>query len=44
MDVKDSEIIVSGYHRDVFSGGTLEDVTTSSSCMPRVRSPPMTGP
>ena len=27
MDVKDSEILVSGYHRDVFSGGTLEDVT-----------------
>ena len=27
MDVRDSEILVSGYHRDVFSGGTLEDVT-----------------
>ncbi|MCH1591773.1 MAG: hypothetical protein L7R66_02140, partial [Candidatus Thalassarchaeaceae archaeon] len=27
MDVKDSEILVSGYHRDVFSGGSLEDVT-----------------
>ena len=27
MDVKDSEIVVSGYHRDVFSGGSLEDVT-----------------
>ena len=27
MDVEDSEILVSGYHRDVFSDGTLEDVT-----------------
>ena len=28
MDVRDSEILVSGYHRDVFSDGTLEDVTS----------------
>ena len=27
IDVLDSEIIVSGYHRDVFTGGTLDDVT-----------------
>ena len=27
MDVRDSEILVSGYHRDVFSGGSLEDET-----------------
>ena len=27
MDIRDSEILVSGYHRDVFSGGSLEDVT-----------------
>jgi len=27
MDVKDSEILVSGYKRDAFNGGTLEDVT-----------------
>ncbi len=27
VDVRDSEILVSGYHRDVFSGGSLEDVT-----------------
>jgi hypothetical protein len=27
MDVRDSEIIVSGYHRDVFGGGSLEDET-----------------
>ena len=26
-DVRDGEILVSGYHRDVFSGGSLEDVT-----------------
>jgi len=28
MDVRDSEIIVSGYHRDVFSGGSLDDKTS----------------
>ena len=28
MDVRDSEIIVSGYHRDVFSDGSLEDETS----------------
>tara|TARA_Y100001934_G_scaffold56877_1_gene70354 strand:- start:17218 stop:22197 length:4980 start_codon:yes stop_codon:yes gene_type:complete len=27
MDIRDSEILVSGYHRDVFSGGSLEDET-----------------
>jgi len=27
VDVRDSEILVSGYHRDVFSGGSLEEVT-----------------
>ena len=27
MDVRDSEILVSGYHRDVFGGGSLEDET-----------------
>ena len=27
MDIRDSEIIVSGYHRDVFSEGSLEDET-----------------
>ena len=27
MDVRDSEILVSGYHRDVFSGGSLDDET-----------------
>ena len=27
VDVDDSELLVSGYHRDVFSGGSLEDVT-----------------
>ena len=26
-DVRDGEILVSGYHRDVFGGGSLEDVT-----------------
>ena len=28
MDVRDSEILVSGYHRDVFSEGSLEDETS----------------
>jgi len=27
MDIRDSEILVSGYHRDVFSEGSLEDET-----------------
>ncbi len=27
MDVIDSEIIVAGYHRDLFTGGTMDDVT-----------------
>jgi len=27
MDIRDSEILVSGYHRDVFSGGSLKDET-----------------
>ncbi|MBR79371.1 MAG: hypothetical protein CMA88_01095 [Euryarchaeota archaeon] len=27
VDVDDSELLVAGYHRDVFSGGSLEDVT-----------------
>ena len=33
-----------GYHRDVFSGGLSRTLLTSSSCMQRVHSPPMTGP
>ncbi len=27
MDVSDSEIIVAGYHRDLFTGGTMGDIT-----------------
>ena len=27
MDVSDNEIIVAGYHRDLFTGGTLDDTT-----------------
>jgi len=27
MDVSDTEIIVAGYHRNLFTGGTLDDVT-----------------
>ena len=27
LDVKDTEIIVAGYHRDIFTGGTMDDVT-----------------
>ena len=27
MDVRDSEIIISGYHRDIFTGGTMGDET-----------------
>tara|TARA_B100000287_G_scaffold289062_1_gene272356 strand:- start:11933 stop:16843 length:4911 start_codon:yes stop_codon:yes gene_type:complete len=27
IDVKETEIVVAGYHRDLFSGGTLDDVT-----------------
>ena len=28
MDVRDSEIVVAGYHRDIFTAGTQQDITS----------------